>query len=43
MILLEELIERNKKLLEEMKAHPDPGQMKSARIALEINSTAPGF
>lgn len=36
MILLEELIERNKKLLKEVKAHPDPRQMKSARMALEI-------
>ena len=36
MILLEEFVERNKKLLKEMEAHPDPGRMKSARMALEI-------
>jgi benzoyl-CoA reductase/2-hydroxyglutaryl-CoA dehydratase subunit BcrC/BadD/HgdB len=36
MNFLEHEIDKNKKLLKEMELHPDPNQMKSTRIALEI-------
>jgi hypothetical protein len=36
MTLLERIIARNKKLLKEMEAHPDPKQMRSNRLALEL-------